>query len=126
LEHAVRLTAMSTKAREYADCLTASWLAERLAVDPARIEAMRRAGELVAVRPDGETEWLYPAWQLTGGEPRKVVPRLVAVARENGLDGSRLYDILTTPMGLTGRRTLVDLLAEGRDEDIVEAVRAAS
>ena len=49
------------------DCLSASWLAERLAVDPGKIEAMRRGGELIAVREEGSTEWLYPTWQLDGG-----------------------------------------------------------
>jgi hypothetical protein len=41
---------MRTKADE---ALAATWLAERMAVDPARIDAMRRAGELVAVRDGG-------------------------------------------------------------------------
>lgn len=106
------------------ECLTASWLAERLAVDPAQIDAMRRAGELIAVREEGSTEWLYPAWQLDGREPKRVVARLVATARESGLDEARLYRLLTTPMGLTsGRRRLVDLILEGRDEEVVAEVR---
>lgn len=106
------------------ECLTASWLAERLGVDPAQIEAMRRAGELIAVREEGSTEWLYPAWQLDGREPKRVVARLVATARESGLDEERLYRLLATPMGLTsGRRRLVDLIVEGRDEEVVVEVR---
>jgi hypothetical protein len=116
---------MSTTTGPYSDCLTASWLAERLGVDPLQIEAMRRAGELIGVRPQGETEWLYPAWQLKGSKPRNVVPRLVAVARENGLDEARLHGILTARMGLTGRRRLADLVVEGRDEEVVQAVRSA-
>jgi hypothetical protein len=116
---------VSTTAAAYPDCLTASWLAERLAVDPARIEAMRRAGELIAVGPEGETEWLYPSWQLSGSEPRRVIPRIVAAASEAGLDDQRLYRILTAPLGLRGERRLVDLILEGRDEDVVQAVRSA-
>ncbi|CAN5123511.1 hypothetical protein BH09ACT13_BH09ACT13_08860 [soil metagenome] len=106
------------------ECLTASWLAERLAVDPTPIEEMRRAGELIAVREEGSTEWLYPAWQLDGREPKRVVARLVATARESGLDETRLYELLATPTGLTGqRRRLVDLILEGRDEEVVAEVR---
>lgn len=87
---------------------------------------MRRAGELIAVREEGSTAWLYPAWQLVGREPRRVIPRIAAAAREAGLDEARLYEILTVPLGLTGRRRLVDLIAEGRDDEVVEAVRSAA
>ena len=115
---------MSTTAgARYGDCLAGSWLAARLAVDPAKIDAMRRAGELIAVREPGSTEWLYPAWQFSQWKPRRVVPRITAVARETGLDGTRLYEVLTAPLGLGGRRRLVDLLLEGRDDEVVEAVR---
>jgi hypothetical protein len=107
------------------ECLTASWLAERFAVDPARIEAMRRSGELFAVREPGSTAWLYPAWQLDGREPKRVVVRIVAAARESGLDEARLYEVLTGPLGLRGDRRLVDLIAEGRDDEVVAAVRGA-
>lgn len=107
------------------ECLSASWLAERLAVDPARIEAMRRAGELIGVREPGSTEWLYPAWQLDGTEPRRVVPRIIAAAREAGLDEARLYEVLTGRLGLRGNRRLIDLIREGRDDEVVAAVRAS-
>jgi hypothetical protein len=107
------------------ECLSTSWLAERFAVDPSKIEAMRRAGELIAVREPGSTEWLYPAWQLDGTEPKRVVPRIAAAAREAGLDETRLYEVLTGRLGLRGERRLVDLIAEGRDEEVVTAVRSA-
>ena len=108
----------------YADCLPATWLAARLAVDPAKIDILRRSGELIALREPGSTEWLYPAWQFEAWKPRRGVARVVAAAREAGLDETRLYDLLTMPLGLTGRRRLVDLLHEGREDEVVEAVRA--
>jgi hypothetical protein len=107
------------------DCLSASWLAERFAVDPARIDAMRRGGELIAVREEGSTDWRYPTWQLEGREPRHGVPRIVNAAREAGLDEMRLYEVLTGRLGLRGERSLVDLILEGRDDEVVAAVRAA-
>jgi hypothetical protein len=114
----------------YADCLSASWLSVTLAIDVARIDAMRRSGELIAVRPEGATEWLYPAWQLSGGRPRSIVRRLVVAAKEAGLDDRRLYDVLTAPLGLgarpDGARRLADLIVEGGDDQVVAAVRAAS
>jgi hypothetical protein len=107
--------------------LPATWLAARLAVDPARIDAMRRAGELIAVREPGSTEWRYPAWQFDAGRPRPAVARVVAVARESRVDESRLYALMTMPLGMRkDGRTLVDLLLEGRDDEVVAAVRTAA
>lgn len=87
---------------------------------------MRRAGELIGVRERGSTEWRYPAWQFDAGRPRPAVARVVAAARESGVEESRLYDVLTAPLGLRGGRTLVDLLLAGRDDEVVAAVRAAA
>ncbi len=109
-----------------ADALPATWLAQRMAVDPARIDAMRRAGELIAVRELGSTEWRYPAWQFDAGKPRHGVARVVTAARDAGMDDSRLYEVLVTPLGLRGDgRRLVDLLVEGRDDEVVAAIRTA-
>jgi hypothetical protein len=111
----------------YSSILPATWLASRMGVDPARIDAMRRTGELIAVRETGSTEWRYPAWQFDSGKPRPSVARVVAAAREGGVDEARLYELLTAPLGLrdSGRR-LVDLLLEGREDEVIEAVRASA
>ena len=116
---------MAARPKPYEDCISVSWLAARLGVDPVELETMRREGELIAVRKPDSTEWLYPAWQYAGRTPRQVIPRLVRAVREMGLDDSRLYEVLTAPLGLGGRRRLADLVVEGRDEDVVQAVRSA-
>ena len=107
----------ATTGARYRDSIPATWLADRLAVDPVKIDVMRRSGELIAVREPGSVEWRYPAWQFDNGKPR----------REAGIDEARLYDVLTGPLGLrdSGRRRLVDLLLEGREDEVVAAVRAA-
>jgi hypothetical protein len=111
--------------RRYPDSLPASWLAARLGIEPTMLDAMRRDGELVAVREPGSQEWLYPAWQFDGAKPRHAIPRIVHVARESEIDEARLYEILTAPRGLVGdRRRLVDLLDEGREDEVVALVRA--
>jgi hypothetical protein len=115
---------MSTTATRCPECLSASWLAERLALDPARIDAMRRAGELVAVRDEGSTEWRYPSWNLAGRQPRQGIARMVAAARDAGLDETQTYDALVAPRGLRGEQRLVDLLVAGRVDDVVRALRA--
>ena len=110
----------------YPDSSPATWLAARLGVDPAKIDVMRRSGELIAVREPGSVEWRYPAWQFDAGKPRRGITRVVAAARESGVDEARLYEVLTSPLGLraSGRRRLVDLLLEGREDEVVAAVRA--
>ena len=117
---------MSTIETRGAEALAATWLAQRMAVDPALIDGMRRAGELIAVREPGSTEWRYPAWQFDGGRPRASVARIVGAAREAGMDESRLHELLVTPLGLRADgRCLVDLVLEGRDDEVVTAIRAA-
>ena len=117
---------MAPRTKPYEDCLSQSWLAARLSVDPVELDVMRREGELIAVRRPGSTEWLYPAWQYSGRRPRQVIPRLVRAAREAGLDEARVYEVLSAPLGLGGHRRLADLVVEGRDDEVVDAVRAAA
>jgi hypothetical protein len=107
----------------YADCLTASWLAARLGVEPRRLDAMRRGGELIAVRPTGSTEWLYPGWQLRGSGVRDSVPQIVRAARSAGLDENGLYEALTARRGLGGAQRLADLLVAGEDGRVLDAIR---
>jgi hypothetical protein len=106
------------------DCILGTWLADRLAYDPLLIEAMRRDGELIAVRKPGSTEWLYPAWQFDGNAPRHGIARIVRAARQAGLDEARLYTVLTAPLGLGGVKRVYEIWLEGREDDVVELVRA--
>jgi hypothetical protein len=106
------------------DLMPATWLAARISIDPMLIDAMRRDGELIAVREPGSTVWLYPSWQFKGREPLHGIPRIVRAAREAGIDEARLYRILTAPRGLGGRKRVYELLREGREDDLVEMVRA--
>jgi hypothetical protein len=117
---------MSTAPEIYAETLPATWLAARMAVDPAYIDGLRRGGELIAVREPGSSEWRYPAWQFENGRPRAGIARIVATAKGRGMDDATLYSLLTAPLGLRGsRRTLVDLLREGREDEVVAAIRTS-
>jgi hypothetical protein len=109
------------------ESLSASWLAVRLGIEPLRLEAMRRAGEVIAYRPDGAREHYYPLWQFDEEwRVLPIVPRLVREARERGLSENRLYDILAARSGLSaGGGRLAGSLREGRDEHVLEAVRQA-
>jgi hypothetical protein len=116
---------MPTSAQSsFANCQPATWLAVRHAIEPAKIDAMRRGGELIAVREQGSTVWLYPPWQFDGLEPLPSIPRVTRAAREAGLDEDRLYAILTARRGLTGDDPVYELLRAGRVDDVVALVRA--
>lgn len=105
--------------------LTQSWLAVRLGTQPAKVDAMRRAGLLIGVRgDDGGT--VYPSWQFgPDGKAREVVPRLKAAATRRGIDEERLNELMTMRSGLTGSRRLVDALGVGADEEVVAAIERA-
>jgi len=118
------LTPLARRLRS--ESLTDSWLAARLGVDRGRIDAMRRSGELIAVRERGSTEWRYPAWQFDGSQPRTAVPRILDAARDAGLDEGRLYEVMTMRLGLGGEQRLADLLVRGGDDEVVAAVRASA
>jgi hypothetical protein len=109
------------------DGLTTPWLAVRLGVQSARIDAMRRAGDLLGVPVRGTHVHLYPAWQFDrDGKPLADVQRLIRLARASGVDEQRLVHILGMRAGLTGSRRVVDELRGGNDEPAVRAIAAAS
>jgi hypothetical protein len=116
----------TTVRRLRSESLTDSWLSARLAVDKGRIDAMRRAGELIGVREPGGQAYLYPAWQFQNGRPRPLVPQVVQAARDAGLDDARLYEVMTMRMGLGGERRLCDLLVAGEDAAVLAGLRSAS
>ena len=116
---------MATRLPE--DTLSASWLASRFAIEPFKLEAMRRAGEVIAFRPAGAREHYYPLWQFDEEwRPLPIVPRLVREGKERGIGENRLYEILAGRSGLSaGGGRLAKSLREGRDEHVLEAIRLA-
>jgi hypothetical protein len=105
--------------------LSASWLAVRLGTQPARVEAMRRAGTLVGV-PTADGDVVYPSWQFgPDGKALPVVPRLKAAAARAGIDERRLNELLTMRSGLTNSRRLADALGTNADDEVVAAIEQA-
>jgi len=106
--------------------LTTSWLAAKLGTQSGRIDAMRRAGELYAIRRPDEQDYLYPSWQFDeNGRPLPFVERLTRTAREAGLDDRELEAVLNRRAGLVGGRRLVDLIRSGAEEHVLDVVAAA-
>jgi hypothetical protein len=109
------------------DGLTTPWLASRLGVQSAQVDAMRRAGDLLGVPVRGTHVHLYPAWQFDrAGKPLAGVQRLIRHARAAGLDDHRLARILDMRAGLTGSRRVVDELRRGNEEPALRAIAAAA
>jgi hypothetical protein len=103
--------------------LSAAWLSTKWGVDTFQIEARRRAGELVAVRPEGAHEWRFPAWQFgDDGRVRPDVERVLAAARGRGITPERLGVLLARRSGLTSRERLLDDLLAGRVEHVLVAI----
>jgi hypothetical protein len=108
------------------ESLSGSWLSTRLGVGTHRLDAMRRAGELLGVRRPGGQDFLYPAWQFApDGKPRPVIGRLLRAGRDAGLTDERLYEVLAARTGISGGARLADAVRDGRDEYVLSVVRAA-
>jgi hypothetical protein len=105
--------------------LSRSWLAVRLGTQPAKVDAMRRGGQLIGVAGDNG-EISFPSWQFgPDGKPRSVIPRLKAAAARKGIDERRLNELMTMRSGLTGGHRLADALGTGADDEVVAAVERA-
>jgi len=108
------------------DALSASWLSTKWAVDTVAINAMRRAGELVATRPAGSQEWRFPAWQFgPDGQVRPEVAHALAAARDRGLRPEQLHALLERRSGMTGGGRLRDELLTDQMEHVLAAISAA-
>ena len=106
--------------------LSASWLSTKWGVDTVKVNAMRRAGELLAVRPAGSLEWRFPAWQFgPDGQVRPEVARVLEEARKRGLRPERVSEVLERRSGMTGGGRLRDDLLEGHVEHVLATIEAA-
>ena len=105
-----------------ASALTTSWVAARFGLDPVGVNARRRAGELYAFRPQGASDWLYPAWQFEGNGVRPAAARFFAAARDQGLGPAELHEILSRRVGIVGGRGVPELLLSDRPERALAAL----
>jgi hypothetical protein len=108
--------------------MSTPWVAARLGMDPLRVERLRRAGELLAVRPAGGSDWLYPTWQFEaeGSGVRPAVAAALRVARELGMSSARLYELLRCRTGLVEGKRLLDALLDGGESRVLAELRLAA
>jgi hypothetical protein len=106
--------------------LTTPWLATRLGLQSAQVDALRRGGELLGVR-GADGQYVYPSWQFDrGGRPLAAIPRLIATARARGITDERLAEIVQRRAGLTGDHRLVDALREGREDAVIRTIEGTA
>jgi hypothetical protein len=102
--------------------LTTPWLATRLGLQSAQVHALRRAGELLALRRD-DGQYVFPSWQFgVDGRPLPIIRSLVASARARGIRDERLAQLLGMRAGLTGDGRLADALHQGRADEVLRAI----
>ena len=107
------------------EALSASWLSTKTGVDTVKINAMRRAGELVAVRPAGSQDWRFPAWQF--GQDMRVRPavaQVLAAAKQRGMRPEEVAELLDRRSGVTGTARLRDDVLAGRVEHVLAVIAA--
>ena len=106
--------------------LPGSWLAIKLGVEPRRLEARRRAGELLAVPGADGDDHLYPMWQFgPDGRVLPAVTHVLAAARPAGLGAEDLSALLRR-RHMTGGGRLLDALREGREGPVLAAINGAA
>ena len=110
--------------RGRANGLSTTWVASRFGLDPVRVNVLRRAGELYAVRTPGSTEWIYPAWQFEGDGLKPGVARFFGAAREQGLTGAQIGRVLHRRVGMVGGRTVLDILLRDGPDRAIAALRS--
>jgi hypothetical protein len=111
-------------AGNHRSALSTSWVGMRMGIDPFRVNAMRRAGELYAVRKPGSQDWLFPTWQFgPDWKPLASVQRILRAARDAGYDDSRLEELFNRRVGIVGaRRSLVDVLLDGDEATVLAEI----
>lgn len=117
---------LEDRARLAAESVGAAAVGRGLGVSRQRLHQLVRAGRLVAVLPRDRKAGLYPAWQFAGdGTPLLGLPAVLAAAREAEMDPETLHFAMTTPDDRAGGRTLADLLAAGRGDEVARLLRGA-
>jgi len=114
-------------ARLRRESLSTTWLAERLGVEPERIDMMRRAGFMLGFRVPGGQDYYFPVWQFDRhGQPLPWVERVMQTAREAGVSDERLYELLSMRAGVVRGRRISDLLRDGDEDAALAAIRAGA
>lgn len=120
------LEAADAELRDHA--LTLSWAANRLDIQPGRLAALVRTGEVLAVpgpwrvrQAHGRLGAYVPAWQLAPG-PRPETLALIRAAADVGWTSLRLQRFMTTPVAATGE-TPARLLDEAGVEPVLALIR---
>lgn len=102
------------------DMLSADAFGDRLGVTRETVNTWRKARAVLGLER-AKRGLRYPDWQINdAGRPYAVIPRLFEVI---GDDPWAVFLFLTRPQSALDGRAGREVMAEGRDEDLIEAAR---
>ena len=125
-EARARLRLHALYQRVIRDSYTVAELSRRPGISRQRLKQLRDEDRLFAVSVPFQRGLLYPRWQfgLADGRPREEMPRLIAAAREGGLD-TIAFHVLMNNAAAGGGLSPLDLLDDGEEQRVLEILRAA-
>lgn len=89
-----------------------------------RLQQLRKKNQLFAVEVPNHKGLLHPRWQFdAANRPRPEMPYLIEAAQDGGLDAIGFHQLMLNPE-VAEEGAPIDLLDQGRVEDVLEILRA--
>ena len=96
---------------------------EAAGIHRQRLKQLRDRGRLLGIKLPFQRGFLYPRWQFGDDlRPKRYLPQILTVAREEGLDALSVHRVMTHPAA-GGGTTPLELCEQGRVELALNALR---
>lgn len=120
------LALLLDRARLTEECYSSADVQKILGLSRQRLGQLREEGRLVAIGGGPRRSMLYPYWQFSAsGRILEGMERILEAAREADISPYGLHFWMTEPTDRLGGHAPVDLLEEGRVEELVSLLEAS-